>query len=259
VDRGDAPRSPRRRGEREYAPPRPTEIATSMVPSVLDQPWIRGYGPDVAALVLSVAMVAAYYLYLRARVRRDPSYSIHFVNEFARRVWVEHVMGNPGKDVMAVQTMRNFIMVGILMVSTATLLIIGTLTLSGQADNISKSWHAINAFGAPSAEVWIIKVMCLLADFVVAFFAFAMAVRIANHVLFLVNVPKEFHDANPALAPRVVAQRLNRAGTMMAVGMRCLFFAVPLVFWLFGPAFLLLATVGLVFALFRLDRNQADI
>jgi uncharacterized membrane protein len=38
--------------------------------------------------------------------------------------------------------------------------------------------------------------------------------------------------------------------------MRAFFFAVPLVFWLFGPPFLISATVGLVIALYHLDRNE---
>jgi len=59
---------------------------------------------ELLALALSTGMVGAYYLYLRARVRRDPTYSIHAVNEAARRMWVEHVMANPSRDVMAVQT-----------------------------------------------------------------------------------------------------------------------------------------------------------
>ena len=50
--------------------------------------------------------------------------------------------------------------------------------------------------------------------------------------------------------------RLNRAGYMIAVGIRSLFVAVPLVFWLFGPAFLVIATIGLLIVLYRLDRNQ---
>jgi uncharacterized membrane protein len=225
----------------------------------LDQPWVREMGPDALAFAASALMVGAYYLHLRHRARRDPSYSIHHVNELARRVWVEHVMANPSKDVMAVQSLRNFIMVGILMVSTATLLIIGTLTLSGQADNIAKSWHAINALGPPSAEVWTLKVICLLADFLVAFFAFTLAIRLTNHVLFMINVPKDVHEANAALAPREVARRLNGAGHMMAIGIRSLFFAVPLVFWLFGPAFLVVATLGLLVVLSRLDRNQVSV
>ena len=230
-----------------------------MVETWLDQQWVRELRPDVLALVLSALMVGAYYYYLRIRVRKDPTYSIHFVNESARRLWVEHVMANPTKDVMAVQTLRNFIMVGILMVSTATLLIIGTLTLSGQADVIARSWHAINHLGPPSAELWTVKVMCMLADFLVAFFAFAMAIRLTNHVLFMINVPQELREGNDSLAPEAVARRLNRAGYMMAVGFRSLFVAVPLVFWLFGPAFLIIATIGLLVALFKLDRNQVII
>jgi uncharacterized membrane protein len=236
-----------------------TSEGWAVVETWLDQQWVRDLGPDALALALSALMVGAYYYYLRIRVRKDPAYSIHFVNESARRMWVEHVMANPTKDVMAVQTLRNFIMVGILMVSTATLLIIGTLTLSGQADSIARSWHAINHLGPPSAELWTVKVMCLLADFLVAFFAFAMAIRFTNHVLFMINVPRELREGNDALTPEAVARRLNRAGYMMAVGIRSLFVAVPLVFWLFGPAFLMIATIGLLVVLFKLDRNQVII
>jgi uncharacterized membrane protein len=102
-------------------------------------------------------------------------------------------------------------------------------------------------------------VMCLLADFLVAFFAFTMAVRLANHVLFMINVPKELRGSNDALSPEAVARRLNRAGYMIAIGIRSLFVAVPLVFWLFGAAFLLIATGGLLLVLYRIDRNQVII
>ena len=142
------------------------------------------------------------------------------------------------------------------MASTATLLIIGTLTLSGQAENIARSWHVLNAVGSHAAEIWIIKVLALLLDFIVAFFAFAMAIRLVNHVVFMINVPE--HGAHHALSPRNVAHRLNRAGNLFAIGMRAFFFAVPLVFWLFGPPFLFLASLWLVYALYRLDRGEAE-
>ena len=221
--------------------------------------WLREFGADAAAVAISIAMVAAYYVVLRARIRRDPTYSIHFVNELARRLWVENVMGNSGKDVMAVQTLRNFIMYPILMVSTATLLIVGTITLSGQTENIARSWHILNLVGSHSAELWIVKVMCLLADFLIAFFAYAMEIRLANHVLFMVNVPREAHQMHEVLSPDHVARRLNLAGYMIAIGMRAFFFAIPLVFWLFGPIFLLVATAGIIGILSRLDRHQTGI
>ena len=216
--------------------------------------WLQELGPDALAFAVSAALVLGYYAFLRYQVKRDPTYTIHGVNEIARTLWVANVVSNQSKDVMAVQTLRNFIMGASLMATTATFLLVGTLTLSGQADNISHSWHALNIVGAHSAELWIIKVMCLLLDFIVAFFAFAMCVRLINHVVFMLNIPER--DRHSALTAAGVARRLNRAGNLFAVGMRAFFFAVPLVFWLFGPTFLVIATVGLIVALYHLDRSE---
>lgn len=217
---------------------------------------IADFETDLVAFTLSAALVVAYYGFLNLKVRANPTYTIHGVNALARSLWVEHIMRNASKDVMAVQTLRNFIMGSSLMASTAALLVIGTLTLTGQAENISQSWHALSLKGSFATELWIIKVMFLLLDFIVAFFAFAMSVRLSNHVVFMVNVPE--HDAHHNLSPKAVARRLQRAGNMFAVGMRAFFFAVPLVFWLFGPYFLLASSIGLVIALYHLDRCEPE-
>lgn len=219
--------------------------------------WLTGSAPDALAFLLSAGLVGVYYLNMRRHVLADPGYSIHGVNALARRLWVENVMTQPGKDVMAVQTLRNFIMVGIMMASTASLLIMGTLTLSGQAESITRNWHILGLYGSHSPELWIFKVLCLLADFLVAFFAYAMSMRLATHVLFMLNVPWAESNRHAGLSPEAVASRLIRAGNMVAIGMRAFLFAIPLVFWLFGPAFLVLATLGLIATLYHLDRHEA--
>ena len=86
---------------------------------------------DIVALVLSVLSVVAYYLFLSMKVRENPTYTIHGVHELARRLWVANIMRNPAQGIMGVQTLRNWIMGSTLMASTAAILIIGTLTLSG--------------------------------------------------------------------------------------------------------------------------------
>ncbi len=217
--------------------------------------WYREMGFDIAAVAASLLVVSAYYAFLRMKVRANPLYTVHAVNELARTLWVRGVMSSGSRDVMAVQTLRNFVMAASLMASSAALLILGTLTLSGQAEAVARNWHVMSAYGSVSPELWIVKVLALLVDFIVAFFAFAMSVRLANHVGFMINVGTA--DVPPALAPEAVARRLNRAGNHFAIGLRAFFFAVPLVFWLFGPAFLVLATLGLVVALYRLDRSVA--
>ncbi len=72
--------------------------------------WLREFGADALAFAASATLVAIYYIALLARTRRDPTASIHGVNELARSLWVKNVMTQPGKDIMAVQTLRNFIM-----------------------------------------------------------------------------------------------------------------------------------------------------
>jgi uncharacterized membrane protein len=217
------------------------------------QSWISEIGPDLLALGASVLLIGTFYGLLWSRTRQDPHYTIHGVNATARTLWVNDVMANRGKDVMAVQTLRNYLMAATFMASTSAILILGTLTLSGQAESLSQTWHVLNLGGSSAPQAWMIKVMCLLTIFIVAFFAFAMTIRLLNHVVFMINVPNA--ESHPGLAPRQVAHRLMRAGHYYSVGMRAFFLSVPLVFWLFGPIYLFAATLGLVFALHHLERS----
>jgi uncharacterized membrane protein len=217
------------------------------------QAWIDNIGADVFAFAASTLLIAGFYVFLWTRARRDPHYTIHGVNATARTLWVYDVMAHRNKDVMAVQSLRNFVMAASFMASTSVLLILGTLTLSGQAESLSQTWHAVNIGGSAAPQAWIVKVMCLLTTFIVAFFAFTMTIRLLNHVLFMINVPDA--ETHTGLSPRHVAHRLARAGRYYSVGTRAFFVAIPLVFWLFGPLYLLLATIGLVITLHQVERT----
>lgn len=200
---------------------------------------------DMVVLFISAGLLAAYHLYLWVKLRENPSFTIQAVNFKARAVWVEGVMADRTKDVMAIQTLRNSTMASTLMASTAVLLIIGVLTLSGQGEKLSGTWHVLNIFGDTRAELWVIKLLALMADFFVAFFSFSMSVRLFNHVGYMINTP---------ISPRHVAMYLNKAGAYYSVGMRAYYFSVPLVFWLFGPLLMLASTVALIVILYNLDR-----
>ncbi len=150
------------------------------------------------------------------------------------------------------QTLRNSIMGATFLSSTAVLLIVGVLTLSGQAENLGSTWHSLNISGATRAEVWLAKLLALLLDMLVAFFSFAQSIRLFHHVGYMINVP--LSTKHRAFTPDHVALHLNRAGKFYAIGMRSYYLAVPLVFWLFGPHFMLLSTVVLIPILFYLDR-----
>ena len=207
---------------------------------------------DLVALGASAALLIVYHIYLRIKVQRNPAYTIQAMNRLVRIAWVESVMADNRRDVLAVQTLRNSTMAATFLASTAVLLIIGTLTLSGQADKLDATWHTLNVFGARGATLWVSKLLLLVVDFFVAFFSFSVAVRFFNHVGYMINVPAA--GRHKWLTPARVAGHLQAAGRFYSIGMRAYYFSVPLVFWLFGPHFMLAATVGLIVVLYRLDR-----
>jgi uncharacterized membrane protein len=210
---------------------------------------------DTIAVLVSAALLTAYYVFLAIGTRRNHDFTIHAVNDRARLIWVRAVMQTTGNEIMAVQTLRNMAMAATFKASSAILLIMGTLTLSAQAESLARAWQLLGIAEHAQIEWWIIKIMALLTALIVAFFSFAMSVRVLNHVVFMINVPAA--EAHGALAPDRTAQRLVQAGMFYRLGMRAYFVTVPLVFWLFGPIFLIAATVGLIAVLFFLDRNPA--
>jgi uncharacterized membrane protein len=211
--------------------------------------WSR----ELGALALSVMLLAAYHLYLLLRLRRDPDYTIQAVNRVVRAAWVESVMQDEQRGILAVQTLRNSTMAATFLASTSILLVIGTLNLSSQPENLGAIWHVTEFLGKQDPELWLIKLVFLIVDFFVAFFSFSTSIRLFNHVGYQICVP---HDVRPnGLTPTKVAVHLNRAGRYFSIGMRAYYFSVPLLFWLFGPYMLLLASVVLCVTLYRLDRT----
>jgi uncharacterized membrane protein len=209
-------------------------------------------GNDLFSLLASVLLVIAYHLFLRKKVKKNPTYTVQAVNTVARTAWVETIMHDGKKDLLAVQTLRNSTMAATFLASTSILLIIGVLTLSEQGGKLETTWHALNMLGAKHPELWLVKLMSLLLDLFVAFFSFAMSIRVFNHVGYMINVPLELN--HKMITPAHVSTHLNRAGRFYSIGMRAYYFLVPLVFWLFGPHFMLAATIGLLFVLYRIDR-----
>lgn len=207
--------------------------------------WIQFLTSDLPVFFVCAGLLAGYHLYLRVRLNSNPAYTIQAVNLMARAAWVEGVMADKTKDVLAIQTLRNSTMAATLMASTAVLLIIGVLSLSAQGERLSDTWHALNIFGDTRAELWVVKLLAIMIIFFVAFFSFSMSVRLFNHVGYMINSP---------LSPKHVAMYLNKAGTYYSIGMRAYYFSVPLVFWLFGPHLMLLATMALIVILYNIDR-----
>jgi len=100
--------------------------------------------------------------------------------------------------------------------------------------------------------MWLFKLLIVLIDLLLVFFAFSMSVRLFHHIGYAINVPLDPQLERSQIL-HIVAQ-MNRAGVFYRIGMRAYYFTVPLLFWLFGPLFLIGATALLIFFLYHLDR-----
>ena len=207
---------------------------------------------DIMAFMLSCLMILIYYLYLGRRTRRDPDSSVYSLNYSIRERWVRMIMNSDKMDILAVQTLRNSVMAANFMASTAILLIIGTLNISERIGQWMLTWHLNNVSESFSTELWQIKLCLLMLDFSIAFYCFSMAIRFFNHVGYMINLP-----VNAAVDDTLFKQTcvyLNRAGGYYSYGTRTFFFSLPLIMWFFGPYFLVLATLGLLIGLAKLDK-----
>lgn len=205
----------------------------------------------VLALLVGGGLILSYQLYLSYRERKQPGYATHGLNALARIRWVETVMQDGRKDVLAVQTLRNSMMAASIMASTAILLVIGALNLGVESDKLETLLRALSSRVRGSSADHALIVLLLLADFFTAFFLFSMAIRYFNHVGYMINLPQSQAALFP---PQRVAAYLNRAGRFYSLGTRAFHMCVPLVFGLFGPIYLVAASIGLIIALNWMDR-----
>jgi uncharacterized membrane protein len=218
---------------------------------------------EVSAYLVTLALVGGYHLYLKWQLRHDETYTIQSVNNAARSAWVENIMSEEGNSILAVQTFRNSTMAATFLASTAILLIMGILNMMQNYDSAGSVLHGIHTGLLDNEDHEQIKLLILLATFFWAFFSFSMAVRMYNHVGYLINSTNTSQNFCPT--PAYVSRLLNRSGTYYSYGMRAYYLSVPMVFGLFSPIYMMVASAGLIVALYIIDRapdtqaNSGDI
>jgi uncharacterized membrane protein len=207
---------------------------------------------DLCCLLVSILLFSLYNLFVWRKLRKDPIYTIHGAANLTRTAWVVSVMEEK-KDILAVQTLRNSTMAATFLASTAVLLAVGVLTLSGQSEKLSGAWHAVNLFGSRASSTLTLKLLAMLANLFIAFFSFSLSIRLYNHVGFMINAPCQ--EGHYGASFTFVAMQLNKAANYFHLGMRAYYFMIPLVFWLFGPLLMLPVTVIVIGIVFVIERT----
>lgn len=199
----------------------------------------------------SFLLLFLYHLGLLAMKRRFPETTIYARNSRSRSAWVREMMRND-RDIVAVQTLRNWTMSASFLASTAILIALALLNIVLITDHRPDTIKQIFSFtGTNSENFHQIKLLILSVDFFFTFFNFTMSIRYYNHVGFMINVPQDSDSAAYAQVVKV----LHYGAAHYTLGMRGYYLSVPLALWIFGPGWLLAGTVVIIATLCYVDRT----
>lgn len=213
---------------------------------------VSDYWVDIAAFGATVAVLACYQMFLRLSARKNPAAILSHAAAEARTSWVRAIMADPDSGLLAIQTLRNSTMAATFLASTAILLMVGVLTLSGEGPALRETWHALNITGGLQPGIWLAKLLCMLIVLFFAFFSFSNAIRVYNHVGYMINIRSK--PGRVQFDEALVAAELNRGGRFFSLGLRAYYYLIPLVCWLFGPLYMIGAALLLVLLLPWVDR-----
>ena len=202
-------------------------------------------------VLASLLVLSIYHIHLIYQTRKNPDKTSYGITGKLRHSWVQMIMSEK-RDILAVQTLRNWIMAASFLASTSILIALGTINLLFRGDEVPRIFHALNIYGSRHEALWLIKVIILVINFFFAFFNFALTIRYYNHVNFMINIaPGE----DKIVSVEAVAKALNMGTMHYTLGMRSYYFAVPFTLWLFSPELMLAGTIVITLFLYKIDRT----
>jgi uncharacterized membrane protein len=204
---------------------------------------------EVAFGAATFVVLTTYHIYWVYHVRRAPFRTYMGITRYLRRMWVESIMTEK-RDILSVQTLRNWIMASSFLASTAMIIGLGLLSFLFKPEHVSEMPFDLTLLFSRMRTLFMAKLMVLMVHFFFAFFSFTLSIRYMNQVNFMINVPVE---CDPLLTPDFIAHTLDMGMMHYSAGMRAFYLSVVVTLWLFGPVWMFLGSLVLVFVLYKLD------
>ncbi len=202
---------------------------------------------DLVALAFNALAFTGYRALQSRRARIEPGATLQSQQAGIRAEWVAQIL-NEGNGILGVQALRNAMMGTIFFASNTMFLVIGTLTLSAQG-RLDAAWALFNPAGTQSLPLTQAKLLLLLLTLLVAFFCFINAIRLFSHASISIGDKAQKAD--------VVTAQIDAAWRHQGLGVRCYYFAAPVLFWLFGAPWFALAGIGSIALMHRFDSGPS--
>ncbi len=194
-------------------------------------------------------VLTSYHAYWLYQVRQAPFHTYLGVTKHMRHIWVESII-RERRDILSVQTLRNWIMASSFLASTSMILGLGILSIVFKPEHVTEIPFDLTLLFSKMRTLFMAKLMLLMVHFFFAFFSFTLSIRYMNQVNFMINVPP---DCNPMLTPEFIAHTLDMGMIHYTAGMRAFYLSVVVTLWLFGPVWMFLGALTMVFVLYQLD------
>jgi uncharacterized membrane protein len=214
--------------------------------------------PDWLALGLFIATWLGYLRFARLRARTHPSI-VGLTNRIRHR-WM---LQTTYRDVRVIDgpVFLNLTTSISFFASTTILIIGGLLAVLGTTERASELVREIPFAARTSLLVFDLKVVVMLAIFVVAFFRFTWAIRQYSFGALLVAAAPEARQFEEHNLDREAFAR--KAGTVVAMaaqtfndGLRAYYFSFAVLAWFFSPWAFIAATGVVVWVLYQREFNS---
>lgn len=155
-----------------------------------------------------------------------------------RMSWIENILVK-GRGMVAIQQIRN-------MTTITTFLASSTLIFMGVVVSFTRSSFPIQQDYADY------KLSLLIGIISLSFFNFLFTLRTANEITILIeSSPSKIEELEHMTAVEYLTKKINQAFLHHTLGMRCLYYSIPVFFWFFDPVVMVIITIILTFGIAR--------
>lgn len=210
--------------------------------------------PQVIYILSALLILVIYHLIFYIIFVKAPLNTTIGCADAILRSWARNIMEN-GKDILAVQSLRNWTMATTLLASTAILISLGIINHMVNQYELDEINQLIN-FQHMNRESWLLlKLTILTIVFFTAFLNFSLSLRSYARVGFILGSP---NNSLPFINPFSASKTIIRGARNYTLGMRGYYLSIPVIFWLFGDLAFLIGSIGLIIFLYRVDFQEAQ-
>ncbi|KAI4353558.1 hypothetical protein L6164_002497 [Bauhinia variegata] len=202
---------------------------------------------DTILVPLSLFLTVAYHVYLCHTIKNRPSRTTFGTNKVKRKAWCSSLnQGDDKKAMLVVQSVRNALMVAILV---ATITILVSLALAALSNNSYNSDHLFSSgfFGSKSDKIYVLKYGSASFFLLMSFLCSSMAVG------FLIDANLLMNSYGELLTLEYMQTIIERGLTVALIGTRLLCVTFPLLMWMLGPVPVLFSSLALIWVLHGFD------